>query len=183
MWPVAGTGSSGVGFGRPRGGQTHGLVPIDPLAPDLVTSLHLDLSAARTARHCVRTVDSPSPDLRDAVTLLTSELVTRAVSPDHPSEEELCLRVWMPPDVVRVELSVPRDHFFAAEGKRTEDLGVMVLDRVADRWSIEPDERNVSLWFEIDRRPHGAGERREAAEAADFRRNGLSVGARAQAHR
>jgi hypothetical protein len=131
-------------------------VPIDPLAPDLATSLHLDLHAARTARHCVRTVDSPSPDLRDAVTLLTSELVTRAVSPAHPSEEELSLRVWMPPDIVRVELSVPRDHFFASEGDRTEDLGVMVLDRVADRWSIEPSGTNISLWFEIDRRPRGS---------------------------
>lgn len=47
-------------------------MPIDPLAPDLVTSLHLDRYAARAARHCVITVDSPSPDLRDAVALLTS---------------------------------------------------------------------------------------------------------------
>jgi hypothetical protein len=123
------------------------------MAPDLVTSVQLDLYAARAARHCVRTVDSPSPDLRDAVALLTSELVTRAVAPAHPSEERLCLRVWMPPDVVRVELSVPREHFFASEGQRTEDLGVIVLDRVADRWSIEPNGTSVRLWFEIDRRP------------------------------
>ena len=127
-------------------------MPIDPLAPDLATTLHLDEYAARAARHCVITVDSPSPDLRDAVALLTSELVTRAVVPEHPSQEEVRLRVWMPPDVVRVELSVPRGHFFAPLGPRPEDLGLLVLDRVADRWSIDPGDSGVSLWFEIDRR-------------------------------
>ena len=132
-------------------------MPIDQSEPDLVASLHLDLHAARAARHCVRDVDSPSPDLRDAVALLTSELVTRAIEPAHPSEEEMCLRVWMPPDIVRVELSVPRDHFFSGEEHHAEDLGVMVLDRVADRWSIEPDGQSVSLWFEIDRQPRGEG--------------------------
>jgi hypothetical protein len=132
-------------------------MPIDQSEPDLVASLHLDLHAARAARHCVRDVDSPSPDLRDAVALLTSELVTRAIEPAHASEEEMCLRVWMPPDIVRVELSVPRDHFFSGEENHAEDLGVMVLDRVADRWSIEPDGHSVSLWFEIDRQPRGEG--------------------------
>ena len=126
-------------------------MPIDPLAPDLVTSLHLDHYAARAARHSVSTVDSPSPDLRDAVALLTSELVTRAVTPESPSAEEVRMRVWMPPDVVRVELSVPRGHFFAPLGHRPEDLGLLVLDRVADRWSIEPRADGISLWFEIDR--------------------------------
>jgi hypothetical protein len=132
-------------------------MPIDPDEPDLVACLHLDLHAARAARHCVRDVDSPSPDLRDAVALLTSELVTRAVEPTHPSDDEMSLRVWMPPDIVRVELSVPRDHFFAGEEHHAhaEDLGVTVLDRVADRWSIEPNGQSVSLWFEIDRRPRG----------------------------
>jgi hypothetical protein len=73
------------------------------------------------------------------------------VAPDGPSEEEVRLRVWMPQDVVRVELSVPRGHFFAPIGHRPEDLGLLVLDRVADRWSIEPGDSGVSLWFEIDR--------------------------------
>ncbi len=127
-------------------------MPIDPQRPDLVALLHLDPYAARAARHCARSVDSPSPDLRDAVALLTSELVTRAVRPVQQPEEEMRLQVWMPSDVVRVELTVPREHFFPDEQThRAEDLGVMVLDRVADRWSIQPADHSVSLWFEIDR--------------------------------
>lgn len=127
-------------------------MPIDPQAPDLSTALHLDDYTPRAARHVVCTVDSPSPDLRDAVALLTSELVTRALTPGASREEQVCLRVWMPPDVVRVELSVPREHFAPPEATRPEDLGRLVLDRVADRWAVEPGESDVSLWFEIDRR-------------------------------
>jgi len=130
-------------------------VPIDPEHPDLVALLHLDPYAARAARHWVRRVDSPSPDLRDAVALLTSELVTRAVAPEQNSDEDMHLRVWMPADVVRVELSVPRGHFFEEQTRHAEDLGVMVLDRVADRWSIQPADHSVSLWFEIDRQAGG----------------------------
>ncbi|HTY96922.1 MAG TPA: hypothetical protein VMB91_07755 [Solirubrobacteraceae bacterium] len=132
-------------------------MPIDPEHPDLVRLLHLDPYAARAARHWVRRVDSPSPDLRDAVALLTSELVTRAVSSEHETDEEMSLRVWMPSDVVRVELSVPREQFFDTDNNHAEDLGVMVLDRVADRWSIQPSGPSVSLWFEIDRRQGGSG--------------------------
>jgi len=126
-------------------------MPIDPLLPDLVASLHLDHYAARAARHCVIDVDSPSPDLRDAVALLTSELVTRAVAPDGSSSEEVSLRVWMPSDVVRVELSVPRGHFFAPLGPRPEDLGLMVLDRVADR---HLDDAGAKLDLLGDRAQH-----------------------------
>ena len=133
-------------------------MPIDPQHPDLIASLHLDPHAPRAARHWVRRVDSPSPDLRDAVALLTSELVTRAVRPQEAADEEMRLQVWMPSDIVRVELSVPRERFFAPEEERSEDLGAMVLDRIADRWSIQPEGHSVSLWFEIDRHPSGAGQ-------------------------
>src|SRR5436309_3943861 len=83
-------------------------MPIDPLQPDLAMSLTLDPYAPRAARYHVAQVDRPSPDLRDAVVLLTSELVTRAVERARSSSQELELRVWMPADVVRVEVRAPR---------------------------------------------------------------------------
>src|SRR5438067_6090977 len=83
-------------------------MPIDPLQPDLAMSLTLDRHAPRAARYHVAQVDRPSPDLRDAVVLLTSELVTRAVERSQSGSQELELRVWMPADVVRVEVRAPR---------------------------------------------------------------------------
>jgi hypothetical protein len=124
-------------------------MPVDIHEPDLVTSLHADPFAPRAARHCVGQVDSPSPDLRDAVALLTSELVTGAVEQD--SAERIKLRVWMPQDVVRVELSVASDYLLDSERATPHPYGAMLLDRVADRWAVTPAQQGASVWFEIDR--------------------------------
>ena len=59
-------------------------------SPDLETQVQLDAYAPRFARHCVAQVDSPSPDLRDAVELLTSEVVTRAVEYYGPGASLPC---------------------------------------------------------------------------------------------
>ena len=83
------------------------MTPIDLVEPDLALSLPADRYAPRAARYHVAQVDRPSPDLRDAVVLLTSELVTRAVQ-QGASGEMMELRAWMPADVVRVELLAPR---------------------------------------------------------------------------
>ncbi len=134
--------------------------------PDLAISLHLDAFAPRAARHHVGLVDRPSPDLRDAVMLLTSELVTRAVQ--HQGEQaaeadEVELRVWMPGDVVRVELrgacEVLSSRPSGAHG--SADYERLLLENVADRWSLDTYEQDACVWFEIDR--HETRERLPAA--------------------
>jgi hypothetical protein len=120
--------------------------------PDLTISLRPDQHAPRAARHCVRTVDRPSPDLRDVVVLLTSELVTRAVMLSQTNPVELVeLRIWMPSDVVRVELRGARELVCAPSepGHLQDDL--LLVDTLADRWSIDADEHRGCIWFEIDR--------------------------------
>lgn len=122
--------------------------------PDLAVSLHLDAFAPRAARHHVGLVDRPSPDLRDAVMLLTSELVTRAVQHQGADEdEEVELRVWMPGDVVRVELRGPCEVLSGRPVGTSggADYERLLLENVADRWSLETDERDACVWFEIDR--------------------------------
>lgn len=124
------------------------------IEPDLTISLHLDPFAPRAARHHVSLVDRPSPDLRDAVVLLTSELVTRAVEQnDAGSEQAVELRVWMPEDVVRVELHGAGTVFSPdyARPRAGGDFERVLLDNVADRWSLESEEGEACMWFEIDR--------------------------------
>jgi hypothetical protein len=123
------------------------------IGPDLAISLRLDPYAPRAARYHVAQVDRPSPDLRDAVVLLTSELVTRAVEQTEPaSAAEVELRVWMPPDVVRVELQASSR---LLPGPKTDalDYGLLLLDQIADRWSIDGAGELACMWFEIDRHP------------------------------
>jgi hypothetical protein len=129
---------------------------IDPLAPDLATTIALDRFAPRAARFQVGEVDSPSPDLRNAVVLLTSEIVSRAAEHCLAADERATaeLRVWMPPDVVRVELRAPAAIVRAgAEDLAPRHFDLMLLDGIADRWSIDHGESEACLWFEIDRHP------------------------------
>jgi hypothetical protein len=129
-------------------------VTVDLTHPDLATSIRLGPFAAREARHrVVDQLDSPSPDLRDAVQLLTSELVTRAVgqceSPfARPTAE---LRAWTSMDVVRVELEGPPGVDISPRHDGHSDFELMLLDQVADRWSGEDAPEFSCVWFEIDR--------------------------------
>src|ERR1700716_3990233 len=86
------------GFGSRKRGQPE-TMPFDRLRPDLEIVLTLDPYAPRAARHRVAQVGRPSPDLRDAIKLLCSELVSQAV--EHSAEgDSIELRMWMPEDVV-----------------------------------------------------------------------------------
>ena len=137
-------------------------VACDPDKPDLAVVLELGPFAPRAARHHVAQVDKPSPDLRDAAVLLTSELVTRAVEccrDGGPIE----LRVWMPHDVVRVEMHGP-DAVLAHPRDEASVYSSLVLDQVADRWELEPRDSSACIWFEIDR--HAAGDRDYAGHAS-----------------
>jgi len=127
-------------------------MPVDLAGPDLVVSLSLDPFAPRAARHYVGQVDHPSPDLRDAIMLLTGELVTRAAQQcQTSSQQEAELRVWMPADVVRVELRTPPGLVSPLRDGDTRQYGEMLLRQVADRWSIDSSLDFACMWFEIDR--------------------------------
>jgi hypothetical protein len=148
-------------------------MPIDPGAPDLVTRLRLDPYAPRAARFRVREVDSPSPDLRDAVVLLTSEIVTRAVEQrSGDAADSVELRVWMPPDVVRVELRAPCELLADAQPARSRDYDLMLLDCIADRWSLDHESDGDYLWFEIDRQPARAEGSREEDSSRSLANHG-----------
>jgi hypothetical protein len=100
----------------------------------------------------VAQVDHPSPDLRDAVMLLCSEVVTQAV--ERSPGEAIELRVWMPEDVVRVEL-VGSPHSLSKVHHEHSDYASVLLDQLADRWEHELGEGEAWVWFEIDRHPAG----------------------------
>jgi hypothetical protein len=127
-------------------------MPLDLRSPDLAMSLALDPYAPRAARYHVAQVDRPSPDLRDAVVLLTSELVTHAVAHGEHTGETLELRAWMPADVVRVELRAPQRSLDLADDEDdAREYSLLLLDELADRWSLDESGRQACMWFEIDR--------------------------------
>jgi hypothetical protein len=125
-------------------------MPCDLRRPDLVVAMPLDPHTPRSARHAVAQVDHPSPDLRDAVMLLCSEIVTQAV--ERSAGEEIEMRVWMPEDVVRVEM-VGSPHSLSKAHRDHGDYATLLLDQLADRWHHESSGEDARVWFEIDRHP------------------------------
>jgi hypothetical protein len=143
----------------PLAGMSTFMEQMELVSPDLALSLALDPYAPRAARYHIAQVDRPSPDLRDAVVLLTSELVTRAVQLCETGEAAIELRAWMPHDVVRVELHAPAELLEASPTRGGErDYSLMLLDQLADRWSLEPYDELACMWFEIDRHGPGGGQ-------------------------
>ena len=125
---------------------------IDFLQPDLATSLPLHRDAPRAARVQVAELYSPSSDLRGAVILLTSEMVTRAVRQrGRAPDEAVELRAWMSSDVARVELRAGSELLFRPPEPSGPHYDHILLDQIADRWSIDTDQGLARIWFEIDR--------------------------------
>lgn len=110
-----------------------------------------DRCAPRAARYCVGTIERPAPELRDSVVLLTSELVSRSVRLHRPTSHELIeLRVWMRSDGARVEVRGTHELVCADLESDVQEDDLLLFDALADRWSIDTDERGASMWFEID---------------------------------
>jgi hypothetical protein len=129
----------------------HGWVREETMAAETATiSLKRDPYAPLEARHAVMTIDAPSPDLRDVVTLLVSEVVTSAVrAADEGGGDRLVLHAEMPRSRVRVELSDPRGVAGVEAGE--DELGYRLVDELSDRWGVQRHGDGTLVWFEIDR--------------------------------
>jgi anti-sigma B factor antagonist len=131
-------------------------MPVDRFVPDFEVSLDLNLDAPRSARNYLRDLlgDDESSELREAVMLLTSELVTPVVRWGASSFlESGDLRVWLRTDLVRVELRVASELLAASAEDERPQHHVIVLDQFADRWGVETGAPSARAWFEIDRYP------------------------------
>jgi hypothetical protein len=113
-------------------------------------SLRRDAYAPLEARHAVTGVDAPSPDLRDVVKLLVSEVVTSAVRDGGDGDQDrLVLHAEMPASRVRVELSDPCG--VAGEDEPENELGYRLVEELSDRWGVQSQGDGTLVWFEIDR--------------------------------
>ena len=90
--------------------------------------------------------------------LLTSELVSRAVDGCRAPGETVELSVWMPSDVVRVEIRAPRMTFGRPRPLDEVDYELLLVRSLADRWSEEVSGEEAHVWFEIDRQRAPVGQ-------------------------
>lgn len=125
----------------------------------LSRSFRADRAAPRAARHALDEVNGHiDPELRDDIRLLVSEVVTNAVlhaQPDPPGD--VSLEIWASDEVVRVAVGDQGPGFVADDPPRGGDRsgwGLMMVDRLADRWGVELGG-GTEVWFEL-RRPRAA---------------------------
>jgi hypothetical protein len=116
----------------------------DP-SPDLVIAFDADERTADAARYCVRTIALPAAAARARAEQLTGALLARTCPPRRPRHSApVELRVWRCREGARVELAGSAEALGAGEP-------VQLLERLADRWGVEHDERGEArVWFEVD---------------------------------
>lgn len=107
--------------------------------------------AATLAREFVRrcSADLESPDIVDAVVLCVSELVTNALDHATPPYQ---LTVSRAVDRLRIEVadaSVRLPVLRAASSISERGRGIFILDRVANRWGVEPTQAGKTVWAEF----------------------------------
>jgi anti-sigma B factor antagonist len=129
--------------------------PLDLSRPEFEISLDLHPGATRSARNYVGDLVPDAPqNVREAVMLLTSELVTRAVRQRPPGFTESAeLRVWLRADLARVELRAGSELLFVPPEPSGPHYDHVLLDQIADRWSIDTGQDFGCTWFEIDLHP------------------------------
>jgi anti-sigma regulatory factor (Ser/Thr protein kinase) len=110
--------------------------------------------APARARRALDALNGSLRELRRAVELLVSELVTNCVLHAGAGPSDIWeLELSASPEGVRVEVVDPGPGFTPPEQLPTPGaggkFGLFLVDRVADRWGVDPSRSSV--WFELDR--------------------------------
>ena len=112
-------------------------------------------NAPRMGRHSVRRALEGSPEeVVDRIELLVSELVTNSVThADLDPGQEVELTLAVQPGAIRIEVADPGKPFrwTAGDGRGEEGRwGLLLTDKLADRWGVVQQERGKTVWFEVD---------------------------------
>jgi anti-sigma regulatory factor (Ser/Thr protein kinase) len=125
-------------FSGGRSGESEQRFPPDP--ESVPAARRFVLAVAGTGDHQVD----------DRLSALVSELATNAVL--H-ARTAFRIRVWSDRDRIRVavsDLSVHGPVARAYAPSQPTGRGLMIVESLADRWGVTPEEGGKSVWFEIE---------------------------------
>jgi anti-sigma regulatory factor (Ser/Thr protein kinase) len=116
-------------------------------------------ASARAARSFLRDVlpGEAEADLTDVILLLVTELVTNAVIHAGTS---IHVQVEVHGEVVHVDVRDDAPEPPVRRPASPEALngrGLLLLDKLADRWGFEPRPTGKTVWFEVGGIPPGPG--------------------------
>jgi anti-sigma regulatory factor (Ser/Thr protein kinase) len=111
--------------------------------------------SARLARRAIAATHPPlPPSVQDDISLLVTELITNAVRHGCAGKRgTLHLRFRRRADCIRVEVVDPGTDFEPApappDGGSSGGWGLVLVDRIAERWGICPALAGTCVWFEV----------------------------------
>lgn len=121
---------------------------------DRNVSLPAGAEAAGRARAELRNLGSDLDDsLLENLRLVVTELVTNSVR--HADAGSVKLRLLVDPHAVRVEVSDRGPGFTptprGADDDREGGWGLLLVERMADRWGVLSADDRTRVWCELDR--------------------------------
>jgi anti-sigma regulatory factor (Ser/Thr protein kinase) len=118
----------------------------------IVRTLNVAPTAPAEARESLLPLGHVVPTERlDDLRVMVSELVTNSVVHSGLKRgEAICLLVKVLPERVRVEVANPGPRFplFSKRPRKHHGRGLMIVDRLADRWGTERGSE-TKVWAEI----------------------------------
>jgi anti-sigma regulatory factor (Ser/Thr protein kinase) len=125
-----------------------------PAPTPVAFSVEGGVEAAFAARQAVRALNGAVPaSVRDDVLLLVTELVTNAVRHGCAGRDRsLDVMLDRRPQFVRVEVVDPGTGFAPAPSPvrgESGGWGLILVDRIADRWGVSPAPSGTCVWFEL----------------------------------
>jgi hypothetical protein len=127
--------------------------------PALRRTLPPTAESASVARWLVNDLlrDLVDEDTLDTAALLTTELMSNAI---RQTREELVITVRLAGGRMRVgvaDSSHRRPQLVQVGSRDTSGRGLHLVEAMADRWGVDPDDRGLgkTVWFELDLQPAG----------------------------
>lgn len=130
-------------------GRPEGVSATTTPQPTLTLTLPPEPQSVRKARRALARVEI-DPDLDHTVSLLTSEVVTNAIT--HAAEHgEIHVAAAFAPGYARIEVLDRGPGFDPDVRHGATGFGLRLLDKLATRWGVERGSGTL-VWFEVDRR-------------------------------
>ena|SRR5689334_11340515 len=130
-------------------GQGRGVPATTTSQPTLTLTLAPEPESVRKARRALAR-SGIDPDLDHTVSLLTSEVVTNAIT--HAAEHgDIQMAATFEPGFARIEVLDRGPGFDPGLRHSAAGFGLRLLEKLASRWGVERGVGTL-VWFEIDRR-------------------------------
>lgn len=111
-----------------------------------------NVDAPRLSRSQLRHLRPKLEPRYEDVVLVVSELVANSVR--HGASSAIDIKVAAHADRIRVEVT-DSGPGFSRDAPRGEGLGLLIVEKLADRWGMHDGRMRFTVWAEFSARPPG----------------------------